>query len=102
MALQPEPAEPGPEPADSGPEPTELLGDAVIRRAEATDVPALTRTLVRAYMDDPVALWMCPSEGLRARTLAGLYSARLRQMLIHRAIWTNPELSSVAVWLPPN
>lgn len=84
----------------STPEPTPVGLDAV-RRAEATDVPALTRTLVRAYMDDPVAVWICSSSWTRAQMLHSLYSARLEQMLVHRGVWTNPGCSSVAVWLPP-
>ena len=77
------------------------MAATAIRRAEPLDIPALTRTLVRAYMDDPVAIWICRSEGLRARILAAMYSVRLRQMLVQRGIWTNSECSSVAVWLPP-
>jgi GNAT superfamily N-acetyltransferase len=107
MASQPEPAAPQPQPAAPQPEPVApthepMPGAVAVRRAELADIPALTRMLVRAYMDDPVAMWMCPSEDLRAKTLAGLYSARLRQMLIHRSIWTNPERTSAAVWLPPS
>jgi ribosomal protein S18 acetylase RimI-like enzyme len=100
MASHPEPAAPQPEPAAPAREP---MPDApvVVRRAERADIPDLARMLVRAYMDDPIAGWMCPSQDLRARTLAGMYSARLRQMLTHRAIWANPECTSAAVWLPP-
>jgi ribosomal protein S18 acetylase RimI-like enzyme len=100
MAWQPEPTSSKPPPVAPPREP--LRGAAGVRRAELQDVPALTRTLVRAYLDDPVAEWMCPSEDLRTRMLAGLYAARLRHMLIHRAIWTNAERTSASVWLPPN
>jgi GNAT superfamily N-acetyltransferase len=64
-------------------------------------VPALTRTLVRAYMDDPVAVWMCRPDGLRARLLASLYAARLQQLLGHGGVWTDGGRASVSVWLPP-
>jgi ribosomal protein S18 acetylase RimI-like enzyme len=108
MASQPEPTTPRSPSAESSAEPTESTLEpaprvvVAVRRAEPADVPALTRMLVRAYMDDPVAMWTAPWEDLRAQTLAGLYSARLRQMLIHRAIWTDPKRSSAAVWLPPH
>jgi ribosomal protein S18 acetylase RimI-like enzyme len=104
----PLPTEPTPEPAQSSPQPTHPTPDpaqgepASIRRAEPADLPALTRTLVRAYMDDPVAIWICGSEGLRARTLAGMYSVRLRQMLVRGEVWTDVDRCSAAVWLPPN
>jgi GNAT superfamily N-acetyltransferase len=73
-----------------------------VRAAEAADIPAITRMLVRAYMDDPVAVWICGSPDLRARTLAAMYSVRLRQMLIHGGIWTDPQRTSASVWLPPD
>lgn len=84
----------------SRPQPARGTADAV-RRAVEADVPALTRMLVRAYMDDPVAVWICKSSAVRAKLLASLYSARLRQMLAHDAVWTNAGRSSAAVWIPP-
>jgi ribosomal protein S18 acetylase RimI-like enzyme len=72
-----------------------------VRLAQPADVPALTRTLVRAYIDDPVAIWICRSPSRRARLLEAMYSARLRQMSTRHAVWTNAERTSVAVWTPP-
>jgi ribosomal protein S18 acetylase RimI-like enzyme len=71
------------------------------RRATMGDVPTLTRTLARAYHDDPVAVWACRSNALRSAMLEGLYRARLQQMLVHHEIWVTAELSSTAVWVPP-
>jgi len=82
------------------PEPAEDTA-ASIRPAQAADVPALTRVLVRAYMDDPVAVWICGSSSLRAKTLEALYSARLHQMLAVEGVWTNDERTCAAVWTPP-
>lgn len=76
-------------------------GTDAVRPAAAADAPALTRMLVRAYMDDPVAVWICKSDALRAQLLQALYSARLRQLLAHRGVWTNAEHTSAAVWVPP-
>jgi len=73
----------------------------VVRRAEVADLTPLTPMLVRAFMDDPVAVWACRSDQLRPRMLEGMYRARLRQMLDHREIWTNAERSSAALWVPP-
>ena len=74
---------------------------SVVRRAEAADLTALTPMLVRAFMDDPVAVWACRSDQLRPGMLEGMYRARLRQMLDHREIWTNAERASAALWVPP-
>jgi ribosomal protein S18 acetylase RimI-like enzyme len=57
--------------------------------------------LVRAYMDDPVAVWICKSDSVRARLLQTLYSARLQKLLLHQGVWTNAGHSSAAVWVPP-
>ncbi len=73
-----------------------------VRRATSADLPALTEMLVRAFMDDPVAVWACRWEGLRPKMLEGMYTARLRQLLLHEEIWTSPELSSAALWVPPD
>ncbi len=81
----------------------QALQDAAngVRPAVAADVPVLARMLVRAYMDDPIALWICKSSALRAKLLEALYTARLEQMLEHEGVWTNPGRSAAAVWLPP-
>jgi GNAT superfamily N-acetyltransferase len=73
-----------------------------VRRASPEDLPALTQMLVKAFMDDPVAVWACRWERLRPRMLEGMYRARLRQMLAHQEIWTNPGLTSAALWMPPD
>jgi ribosomal protein S18 acetylase RimI-like enzyme len=72
-----------------------------VRRADAADLSPLTRMLVRAFMDDPVAVWACKWDRLRPKMLEGMYQARLRQMLLQQEIWTNPGRSSAALWVPP-
>jgi GNAT superfamily N-acetyltransferase len=74
----------------------------VIRRADSADLKSITRMLVAAYMRDPVALWMCPSPDLRAKTLSALYSPRLPQMLGCGEIWTEDTRTSAAIWLAPD
>jgi len=76
-------------------------GVSVIRRAGPADLPALRQMLVRAFMDDPVAVWACRMERLRPKMLEGMYRARLKQLLAHEEIWTNAERSSAALWIPP-
>jgi ribosomal protein S18 acetylase RimI-like enzyme len=73
-----------------------------VRRATAADLPTLTPMLVRTFMDDPVAVWACKWERLRPKMLEGMYTARLRQLLAHQEVWTNPGRSSAALWVPPD
>jgi ribosomal protein S18 acetylase RimI-like enzyme len=75
---------------------------AEVREAEVADLTALVRMFVRAYMDDPIAVWICKSPRLRANVLAALYSSRLEQMLGQGGVWTNAERSSAAVWVAPD
>lgn len=82
-------------------QPGEKARNVAVRRALPADVDPIARMFVRAYMDDPIATWMCRSQDLRARTLYALYSARLRQMLAHGEVWTDSERSCAAAWLSP-
>ncbi len=73
---------------------------ATIRAGEA-DIPALTDTLARAFMDDPVACWSCPVERLRMGVLERFQSARLRQLLKYGEIWMSSDRACAALWAPP-
>jgi ribosomal protein S18 acetylase RimI-like enzyme len=77
------------------------VGDGAVRRATVLDVPALTPMLVRAFTDDPVAVWACRSQALRLKMLRGMYVSRLKQMLSYREVWATQDLSSAALWAPP-
>jgi ribosomal protein S18 acetylase RimI-like enzyme len=74
---------------------------AATRRATSADVPALARMLARAFLDDPVAMWSCPPDALRLAVLEHFNAARVRHLLGEQEIWTTPELSSAALWAPP-
>jgi ribosomal protein S18 acetylase RimI-like enzyme len=72
-----------------------------VRRATPADVPALARTLARAFLEDPVASWAWRPDSLRLRALERFQAVRLRQLLVHEEVWTNAELSCAALWAPP-
>jgi ribosomal protein S18 acetylase RimI-like enzyme len=72
-----------------------------IRRATAADGPALARTLARAFLDDPVAMWACASERLRPAMLERFQGTRTRQLLAHEEVWTTASLDAAALWAPP-
>ena len=72
-----------------------------VRRASAEDLPALTRALARAFLDDPVARWSCPPERLRAPVLERFHGTRLRQLHGHEEVWTTDDLACAALWAPP-
>jgi ribosomal protein S18 acetylase RimI-like enzyme len=72
-----------------------------IRRATEDDLPALTRMLGRAFIDDPIVVWACGSSALRPALLAAIDRARLRQLLAYEEIWIASESTSAALWTPP-
>ena len=72
-----------------------------MRRATAADVPGLGRMLARAFFDDPVASWSCKRDSLRPAVLERFFATRARHLLPHDEVWTNAELSSAALWAPP-
>ncbi|MGB7588865.1 MAG: GNAT family N-acetyltransferase [Solirubrobacterales bacterium] len=58
--------------------------------------------LARSFLDDPVAVWSCRPDALRPAVLERFHATRLRQLLPHNEIWTTPELTSAALWAPPD
>jgi ribosomal protein S18 acetylase RimI-like enzyme len=73
----------------------------VVRRANEGDIPELARMLMRAFLDDPVAIWAYPPDRLRPRALERFQSVRLRQLIRQGEVWTTDDLSCAALWAPP-
>lgn len=65
------------------------------------DVPQLARALARAFFDDPVAIWSCPSDKLRPFVLERFHGPRLTQLLSRGEVWTTDELASASLWAGP-
>ncbi|HWX75167.1 MAG TPA: GNAT family N-acetyltransferase [Solirubrobacteraceae bacterium] len=72
-----------------------------LRRARPADVPALAQMLARAFNDDPVATWSCPSEALRPGVLERFQALRLEQLIRFEDVWTSEDLTCAALWAPP-
>ena len=64
-------------------------------------MPALARTLARAFGDDPVAAWSCGPDSLRPAMLERFHGTRLRHLLVHEQVWTTADLTCAALWAPP-
>jgi hypothetical protein len=80
------------------------LPDApAVRQATASDVPAITEMLVRAFDDDPVASFMFAGERRRRRGLHSFFGTELRRhYLPHGHVYTTDDLSGAALWGPPD
>jgi ribosomal protein S18 acetylase RimI-like enzyme len=74
-----------------------------VRSATADDGPAITRLLVRAFDDDPVARFMFAGRRRRERGLHSFFRSQLRrQYMPHGHVYTTEDLSGAALWGPPD
>jgi GNAT superfamily N-acetyltransferase len=75
------------------------------RPATRSDVGALSRTLGRAFFDDPVMCWMLPDADLRRRKLHRLFAALTRYHHLSRGgvevATYNDGIGGAALWDPP-
>jgi ribosomal protein S18 acetylase RimI-like enzyme len=72
-----------------------------IRNATLDDVPAISRTLARAFADDPVKLFLCGGESLPIDRAAAFFTAFQRIQFAHGHVYTTPGHEAAAVWAPP-
>lgn len=72
-----------------------------VRRATAEDVPAIAAALARAFHDDPVFAWACPSARRRPAFGERFFARRLRQLLALDEVWTTEDRAGAALWAPP-
>lgn len=75
------------------------------RAATRSDAGALSRTLARAFADDPVMKWMIPDDGARRRRLPRLFAALAKyQHLDHGGVEiasSGDGIGAAALWDPP-
>ena len=72
-----------------------------VRPVQPHDLPAVERTLGRAFHDDPVWQWVIgEGEGFTERAGRAL-GAVSRMLLGHGNVWTTQSTEAVAVWAPP-
>ena len=76
-----------------------------VRSARRTDVPALAKTLGRAFGDDPVFCWLQPDAGKRATALPGLFGAMARHHFLGgggvEVATSESGVGAAALWDPP-
>ena len=74
---------------------------ALIRVAEARDVPELAETLSQAFDGDPVLSWVVRDDGRRPEALRRLFIYILRESIPYGEVTATEELDACAVWVPP-
>lgn len=78
-------------------------GTPTVRPATLSDVPSITRMLVRAFDDDPVSNFMFAGRRRRHAGLHSFFTSELRHnYLPHRHVYVTEDLSGAALWGPPD
>jgi GNAT superfamily N-acetyltransferase len=81
------------------------MGQIDVRAAEKADIRELSRTLGRAFHDDPVMTWMFPDSKSRAKTLPRLFATLMRYHHLATAASevarNGTEIGAAALWDPP-
>lgn len=76
------------------------------RPSRKADVRDLSRTLARAFYDDPVMTWLLPDDGARTAHLARLFATMTRHHHLARGgvevACDGPGIGAAALWDPPN
>jgi ribosomal protein S18 acetylase RimI-like enzyme len=76
------------------------------RPARKEDVRELSRTLARAFYDDPVMIWLLPDEKRRTGQLCRLFATMTRHHHLARGgvelACDGPGIGAAALWDPPN
>jgi ribosomal protein S18 acetylase RimI-like enzyme len=74
----------------------------VFRRAGRADVPAISRSLSRAFFTDPVASWLLPDVARRHATLERFFHLALERIhLRHQEVYVANDGVAAALWDPP-
>ena len=76
------------------------------RSAQNVDVRELSRTLARAFYDDPVMTWLLPDDKARTAQLSRLFATMTRYHHLSRGgvevACDGPGVGGAALWDPPN
>jgi GNAT superfamily N-acetyltransferase len=76
------------------------------RPARKADIRELSRTLARAFFDDPVMLWLLPDAQARTAHLGRLFATMTRHHHLARGgvevASGGPGIGAAALWDPPN
>jgi GNAT superfamily N-acetyltransferase len=71
------------------------------RAAARGDAESASRTLARAFLDDPLFCYFLPNDRTRAGQLQRLFRLLFRIALCHGACNVSHGVEAVALWLPP-
>lgn len=71
------------------------------RRATRADLGPVSRTLGRAFLDDPVMEWFFPDERRRTAHVEAMFRLRVGGLLKQDEVYTTDDHAGAAVWAQP-
>jgi GNAT superfamily N-acetyltransferase len=75
---------------------------STVRKARPDEVGRLSRTLARAFYDDPVARWMMPRDPRRLSQLERAFEIGLKGVFMRAGeCWTTDGVVGGSIWQPP-
>ncbi len=78
----------------------ERTSPPAVRSASAADLPAVRRTLVSGFAEDPLYRWLYPDAVSRPSSMDEVFAFLLDAALPRNAVWVLDDLSAAAVWTP--
>ena len=82
-------------------EPEARAPAAEIRKATSHDRPAVSKTLARAFDDDPVMKWLFPWDTRRLEILEAFFDVSMRLYLRNDEVELYGDTLGAALWAPP-
>src|SRR5439155_15632613 len=73
-----------------------------VRLASATEAPALSAMLARAFDDDPVTRFLLRSDATRSKYAARFFAWQLRRLVPHELVNVAGGGEGAALWAPPH
>jgi ribosomal protein S18 acetylase RimI-like enzyme len=73
----------------------------VARRATPTDIPAISRTLQRAFVDDPVKSHLFGGRAVPEHKAVTFFEAFASVQLRHELVYVTEQCEAAALWTPP-
>jgi len=77
------------------------LTATTVRKAHSSDLPGASRSLSRAFFDDPVFEWIFPGAERRALVVPAFFDVIVASFHAHDQVYSTDTPAGAALWLPP-
>ncbi len=77
-------------------------GRVSTRESRPADVPAIRRTIGRAFFDDPIAVHLFPDESARRARFGAFAELAMDQFVGAGATWVDDDVHGAAIWQAPS